>query len=93
MLLSVSAWVHSGIILARRQAAIGWLFFLYCADSCCCPVPPCPCSVLEARPPQDYEPWAVALPYLYKLERLLPCRQGVLVFCGNLSSDAALHLG
>jgi hypothetical protein len=28
------------------------------------------------RPPQDYAPWAAALPYLYKLERLLPCYTG-----------------
>lgn len=28
---------------------------------------------LRSRPAADYEPWAAALPYIYKLERLLPC--------------------
>lgn len=34
------------------------------------------CRALMTRPPQDYAPWAAALPYLYKLERLLPCYAG-----------------
>lgn len=38
----------------------------------------CPgCRALEAQPPQDYEPWAAALPYIYQLERLLPCYTGL----------------
>ena len=47
------------------------------------PLPPPPplhllpwCRALQARPPQDYEPWAAALPYVYKLRRLLPCYKG-----------------
>ncbi|KAI3429433.1 hypothetical protein D9Q98_005527 [Chlorella vulgaris] len=30
-------------------------------------------TALQVRPPQDYEPWAAALPYIFKLQRLLPC--------------------
>lgn len=34
------------------------------------------CRALRSRPAADYEPWAAALPYIYKLERLLPCSTG-----------------
>ena len=30
------------------------------------------CSALPSRAPQEYEPWAAALPYMYKMARLLP---------------------
>ena len=38
-----------------------------------------PCRALRSRPAADYEPWAAALPYIYKLERLLPCSTGELL--------------
>ena len=49
-----------------------------------------PRSSLRSRPAADYEPWATALPYIYKLERLLNCSTGEGLVAPFLGLDGGL---